>query len=146
MGTFVRPFPYPPSYTSRINHPPSTPTPAYSVNICCSLLSSCGVVKELLLVVVACICLYVTMRCTWFVCVHVYDNPEVQQLFQPKTVLFFLSPRSDILYTITCFTKWWTSPRLCLWTTKPLFSKGLQDDQSQRVAGIRIKIRLHMER
>lgn len=114
MGTFVRPFPYPPSYTSRINHPPSTPTPAYSVNICCSLLSSCGVVKELLLVVVACICLYLTMRCTKFVCVHVYDNPKVQQLFQPTTVLFFLSPHSDTLYTITCLQSGEPRPVLSL--------------------------------
>ena len=93
-----------PTPAESTTHPPPA-IPAYSVNICCSLPSSCGVVKELLLVVVvACICMYVTMRGTKFMCIHVYDNPEVQQLF---------------LYTILCFTKWCTSPHPFFGMTEP---------------------------
>lgn len=31
-----------------------------------------------------------------------------------------LSPCSKFLYPVMCFTKWWTSPCLCLWMTEPL--------------------------
>lgn len=32
----------------------------------------------------------------------------------------FLNPRSDILYTITSFIKWWNSGHPSLWTTEPV--------------------------
>lgn len=58
----------------------------------------------------------------------------------------FPSTCSNILYTIICFTVFDLAPSL-LASDQAFggFSKGLQDDQSECVAGIGIKIRIHLE-